>query len=105
MAKRTVEVKLPSAYPRRHSNPGLFVPLKLYVLVASGSTPSKINHRLGHAPPAVFVLYLLPYILLASSQVEHTGFILWDPALRCGTSMGFVVRAKLFSAILGWLSP
>ena len=46
-----------------------------------------------------------PHVLLASSQVEHKGFILWDPALHCGTSMAIVVRATLFSAILGWLAP
>ena len=47
-----------------------------------------------------------PCILLASSsQVEHKGFLLWDPALHCGISVGFVVRATLFSAILGWLAP
>ena len=32
-------------------------------------------------------------------------YILWDPALHCGTSMAIVVRATLFSAILGWLAP
>ena len=66
MAKRTVEVKLPSVCLRRHSNPVLFVPLKPYVLVASGSTPSQIKPQ---APP-----------------------------------VGFVVRASLFAAILGWLA-
>ena len=56
MAKRTVEVKLPSVCPRRHSNPVLFVPLKPYVLVASGSTPSQIKPQ-AHQ----WVLWLGPH--------------------------------------------
>ena len=102
MAKRTVEVKLPSACPRRHSNsnPVLFVPLKSYVLVASGSTPLA-NKTAGldmHHLLFLFNTYASrPCILLASSsQVEHKGFLLWYPALHCGMSVGFVVRATLF---------
>ena len=56
MAKRTVEVKLPSVCPRRHSNPVLFVALKPYVLVASGSTPSQIKPQ-AHQ----WVLWLGPH--------------------------------------------
>ena len=56
MAKRTVKVKLPSVCPRRHSNPVLFVPLKPYVLVASGSTPSQIKPQ-AHQ----WVLWLGPH--------------------------------------------
>ena len=108
MAKRTVEVKLPSACPRRHSNPVLFVPLKPYVLVVSGSTPSQIETAGLDRHHLQFLFYTYasrPYILLASSQVEHKGFLLWDPALHCGTSVGFLVRATLFSAIFGVASP
>ena len=56
MAKRTDEVKLPSVCPRRHSIPVLFVPLKPYVLVASGSTPSQIKPQ-AHQ----WVLWLGPH--------------------------------------------
>ena len=37
MVKRTVEVKLPSACPRRHSNPVLIVPLKVEPYSIHGS--------------------------------------------------------------------
>ena len=42
-----------------------------------------------------------PHVLLASSQVEHKGFILWDPAQHCGTSMAVVVRATLYIFFIG----
>ena len=104
MAKRTVEVKLPSACPRRHSNPVLIVPLQHYVVVGSGSTPLQIKPQAETCTTCCFLFYTCasrPYILLESSQVKYKGFILWDPALRCSTPVGFVGRATLFSSYFG----
>ena len=106
MVKRTVEVKLPSACPRRHSNPVLIVPLQHYVVVASGSTSLQIKLQAWTCTICCFLFYTCasrPYILLASSQVEHKGFIRWDPALRCGTPVGLWLGPRCSQLFWGGL--